>query len=37
LVVCGSSCFGHEKVPCSSRLVNTHKPVPSQQSILILV
>jgi hypothetical protein len=34
LVICGSTCLGQEKVPCSSRLVSTHKPVPSQQRIL---
>src|SRR5271166_668490 len=37
LVVCGSRFFGHEKVPSSSRLVSTHKPVPSQQRIFIRV
>ena len=34
LAVCDSSGCGHENVPCSSRLVSTHRPVPSQQRIL---
>ncbi len=37
LVVPGSTFLGQEKVPCSSRLVSTHNPVPSQHKILIRV
>src|SRR5579862_3946606 len=37
LVVPGSIVLGQEKVPFSNRLVSTHKPVPSQYKILILL
>src|SRR6516225_8836990 len=31
----GSTSGGHRNTPCSSRLVNRHRPVPSQYTILI--